>query len=600
MSDYLLEIAFGPIQGFIAASRRTADLWGGSRILSEIARAAALSLLKDGAQLIYPLQERIDGVQPADSSNLSNVLLVQINGSDETLVAEIAQRAMQAGKNVVVQYSAKAKQDWRKLEIREDIWDKQVEDAVENFAAWAKIEGDYNSAYKDLKAAFAARKNTRDFIPFAWDGEGIPKSSLDGLRETVLPPKAKQGEKPRRFPPQYRINEGEQLDAIGCIKRYVGMSEKFTPLTRLAADPWLQRLGDEILKQICEAYEPLVAAGYATRVKGNDETYKDFPYDGALLYQDRISKTIADTQKSGEDSNALEHLRAILRGVWKEHQHPSPYAALLMADGDRMGKFISAAKNAEEHTDISRALASFADESIQHIRELRGHTVYAGGEDIMALLPLPAVVILARKLAKNFDERIAETKIAKQVTEVTKQRSTLRVGVAICHVLEPLGTIRQYAEAAEKFAKGAAGSDKQGNALGLRLHVRAGHDIPCRIGFHDTQKFDLFADWMKAYETDVFPGRLAYDTRAIGKHCKQRGYDPAVAQAEFKLLLARAKQYSRDKNNSVWNKKHLVWNELEEYIAHKDDTIAMLTELGNELVLARWMAAKNAADTGER
>ncbi|HMX54263.1 MAG: type III-B CRISPR-associated protein Cas10/Cmr2, partial [Candidatus Accumulibacter sp.] len=36
MSTWLLEIAIGPVQGFIAAARRSRDLWAGSHLLSEL------------------------------------------------------------------------------------------------------------------------------------------------------------------------------------------------------------------------------------------------------------------------------------------------------------------------------------------------------------------------------------------------------------------------------------------------------------------------------------------------------------------------------------------------------------------------------------
>ena len=41
MATYLYVLAVGPIQDFIAAARRTRDLWFGSHLLSEICKAAA-------------------------------------------------------------------------------------------------------------------------------------------------------------------------------------------------------------------------------------------------------------------------------------------------------------------------------------------------------------------------------------------------------------------------------------------------------------------------------------------------------------------------------------------------------------------------------
>jgi CRISPR-associated protein Cmr2 len=95
----LIEIAFGPVQDFIAAARRTADLWAGSRLLSEVARAAGQSLLNDGAQLIYPAEERVRN-RESHQSNISNVLLAQIDAADAQ-PAEIVGRAIAAARRVL-------------------------------------------------------------------------------------------------------------------------------------------------------------------------------------------------------------------------------------------------------------------------------------------------------------------------------------------------------------------------------------------------------------------------------------------------------------------------------------------------------------------
>lgn len=44
MPRYLLALSIGPVQEFIAAARRSRDLWFGSYLLSEVSKAAALAL----------------------------------------------------------------------------------------------------------------------------------------------------------------------------------------------------------------------------------------------------------------------------------------------------------------------------------------------------------------------------------------------------------------------------------------------------------------------------------------------------------------------------------------------------------------------------
>ena len=41
MNKYVLIVSVGPVQGFIASARRSRDLWCGSWLLSEIAKAVA-------------------------------------------------------------------------------------------------------------------------------------------------------------------------------------------------------------------------------------------------------------------------------------------------------------------------------------------------------------------------------------------------------------------------------------------------------------------------------------------------------------------------------------------------------------------------------
>ena len=98
----------------------------------------------------------------------------------------------------------------------------------------------------------------------------MPKSSLDGARETVLLEKANGdadlSDVARR---KLGLSRSEQLDCAGIVKRLGGNSEQFTPVTRVAADAWLQGLPENELSKLCDAYEPLITLNLATRVKGN-------------------------------------------------------------------------------------------------------------------------------------------------------------------------------------------------------------------------------------------------------------------------------------------------------------------------------------------
>ena len=77
--------------------------------------------------------------------------------------------------------------------LRDNIWQAQTNDYVEVQAAWAHIDDTadgYRLACERAASLLAARKATRDFLPAALTADDstrcLPKSSLDGARETVL------------------------------------------------------------------------------------------------------------------------------------------------------------------------------------------------------------------------------------------------------------------------------------------------------------------------------------------------------------------------------------------------------------------------------
>lgn len=608
MSQYLIEIAFGPVQGFIASARRSRDLWAGSHMLSEIARAAGLKLIEANAKLIYPLPDRVERANDAENSNLSNVLLVQVEAANEDEVRAIVEAVKTAARKRIKTFAAEAWEKWKaaQVELREDFWNRQVEDAIEAYAAWVKIpaQGEdgktpYRTAYERLKKTFAARKNTRNFAPMFeqgqyFDGAGIPKSSFDGLRESVLPVKRK------KFPAMFGLSSGEQLDALGAIKRVVGRQETFTALTRLAADGWLQTLAQSDLQVLRDAYEPLVELQLATRTSGNGGIYVDFPYDAGMLFPERMERAKQDAKEANEGERALptlENLAEKLRPILKKYGQPCPYAVLVVADGDRMGKFVDTAQEAEQHTQISAAVAKFADRVPQVARYHRGHSIFNGGEDLTVLFPLGGAVKGARALALAFETEMKDV-VAKFAKEA-EAKPTLRVGAAICHVLEPLGVIRTFANAAERYAKGEAGTDAQGNALGLKLHERAGHEIGVRIAFDDTDAFEHFEQWQKAYSQGTVPGRLAYDTRTIAMRCKAIGVSPEVAEAEFLRLLERAQQRGGAEKVSEKIRNALKIRQKTLRAKEDNDDPSGLFRLSDELIVARWLAAKNSRDVSD-
>ena len=119
MSNYLLALALGPVQDFIAAARRTRDLWLGSHLLSEISKAAARVVAQEGGQLVFPAPER-SAQELADDSELTvaNVILAEVPEGTAGKPGEIADRAKAAAQG---RWEAFAKQARREVHrVRRD------------------------------------------------------------------------------------------------------------------------------------------------------------------------------------------------------------------------------------------------------------------------------------------------------------------------------------------------------------------------------------------------------------------------------------------------------------------------------------------------
>ena len=604
MKRFLITISLGPVQSLIAAARRTRDLWCGSWALSEASRAAAWVLHKQQPEcLIFPCPENpLEDLKPQDepreTANVANILRAEVTLSDDAAVRALCNEAKDAARSRMTELGGRALE---KLEhrVRKDVWQVQIEDILESYSAWVEIgeSDDYSATSRRLGSVIKARKSTRDFRPCATlSVHGLPKSSLDGGLETVLP------DWPAGDPARARLalTAGEQLDALGVIKRLAGQPEQFTAWPRIAADPWIEQLALDQQQQLSTVYEPLVKQGIATRVRGNSRIYEAMPFDGHLLYPSRIGIELAHARKTyGSDSKemrSIEKFHMCIREIWRQGDSrqpngvPVPYAAVLKADGDRMGRLLGHANNADQSRDISRALHRFASDVAGKVREHRGHAIYAGGDDVLALVPLSNALECARSLAESFAVVLGET--ASKVKLPDGEWPTLSVGLGIGHVLEPLGALRARATQAEHDAKGND-SETPRNALAIRLGIRSGMEICWRDQWQNTDAFTALNRFTAAYRSGELPTRVAYDLQGIARRLswlgdRQDETANGMRKAEVERVLDRAQ---RDGGSGT------IPAELRDLI--RERSTPGVKELADTLILARWLSARTAADLGE-
>lgn len=609
MKTYLVSLSLGPVQSLIDAARRTRDLWCGSWLLAEASKAAALTIYTAHPKsLIFPCPENpAEELKPStkpkdDDANIANILRAEIEAEDDAAVRTLLGQAKAAAAARLAQLCEQAKGELSQLPFHEDIWKAQINDILESFAAWVEIgEGGYEAAANRLGGLLAARKATRNFAQAAAGAEGlgfgIPKSSLDGARESVVN-LSREDRKQGRYKTALRklgMNGGEELDALGVAKRRAGDIDQFTAYSRIAADPWVETLADKQCERIKNIYAPLVNLELATGANGNAGIYAKLPYDAQLVFGFRLDNALAANDLDDADREKLKALRAALADL----DEPVPYAVILKADGDRMGELLDKAKNADQSRDISKALHGFAKSVRVTVRDHRGHAIYAGGDDVLALLPLENAVACAKKLAEDFKSAMNEVAAALNVPEAN--RPTLSAGLGIGHVVEPLGKLRARADAAEKHAKGD-GENAPRNALAIKLGIRSGAEIPWRCRWDDPDGIETLQGFISAYRDDKLaevenplypcPSRLGYDLRAIAMRlawAKEAEMTlPGIHAAELARTLDRAHQRGGEGTLSA---------EMKKLVSQRAERVG-LAQLADELILTRWLSARTQTDIG--
>lgn len=534
---YLININIGPVQSFIEAARRTRDLWYGSWLISELAKCAARTILEQPNNLlISPAITQVEQLTPEYMA--VNRLLAVIEDP------------IRLGQKIREQLEIFLLEQWTQVcsRIAISIGSSQAELPVESLKAWIDLDANPEGQIRDLveciwvavpydpdrykecrdeaERMLAARKNTRNFEPVQW-GRRKPKSSLDGIRESVIPEpryvtdqeqqnNELRAKKVQTLYKAYHAGPAERLSAVDLLKRLGGNKERFTRVpstSHIAARPFLNALDRDVVR-----VKPLVDSLIGTLTAKNSaygltlDTIQNAThasqvlgtYDSAFLYDNRLR---IEAEEQGFNTEWTQNLVAELRAFYHSlkqilgtYMEPSPYYALLLADGDNMGKAIDAQTTIENHQALARTLDNFAKQAGKIVQTYRGALVYAGGDDVMAFLPLDTVFVCAQELSDEFRKEL------KKHPTTDKLSPTLSCGITIAHHLEPLSDVLRLTRSSEKEAKKIDGKD----AIAITLSKRSGIDrtIKDRWQAGLTTRIQEF---MKLYQQRAIPHGYAYE-----------------------------------------------------------------------------------------
>lgn len=511
---YLLAISIGPVQDFIAAGRKTADLKAGSQLLVDAAKAVVDELEKNEATLIFPSSK--DDEPP-------NKLLCRVDDNPQALVAQLREVARQTVRDQWLSMMEDKAMNRARGAIRdESIADDQLDNLLEFYAAWVQESGDYKTDRERVEKLLAGRKATREFaLPIS--NERVPKSPLDPSRDGIFKVGAgfRLVDSALGYP--LWLKPRETLDAISVLKRWKGRASDSAPSTATMAfrniEPKLDQVKPPELDQMRNLAHDLPAGidmGDLMFPSRTDQAMKELEEQANSLPTDQSER--ARTPLKDHKDHKLDLWRKnLLKSIDISGECP-PYYAILVADGDRMGKHISEMSRVEEHQEFSNKIAAFAKGVEGIVSNHHGFTVYAGGDDVLALLPVNTALDCADKLRENFKAT----------------GCTMSAGIAVVHHIENLHVCLEWARKAEKAAK------KERDSVAVALHTRGGeaHTVATQWGDLPT--------WTKCIQAfDPSKKELArgfpYELRNLAREAKDTalGSNKTVLLEEGKRIIER-------------------------------------------------------------
>lgn len=475
---HLMLCQIGPVQSFIAAGRRTADLHIGSRLLSRLVYAGVKAARDANADLLFPSYG--EGM-PESPSGLSHRFAFIV-------IAEPAAVGKAIHDAILTEWGTYASRvyEWLLREVGPGDWEEVFERSRDNWLEfyWVAVpydESRHAECYQHANAAMAQRKNLRHFPQIEEPGWKctltVASSALPLPPATKFSGYAELRNAWGRFSERRGgviVRKNEMLGAVAMIKRFVGE---------------------------------------ATRDKDLSESFPS---------TDEIAG-----RRDEEDSQGKE-----VEG----------YLAVLHMDGDRMGEKLSCLKSKEEHQAFSRVLREFAVLEVPGIVKSyhRAQLVYAGGDDVVALLPLRPALSCADRIRKQYGE------VMKNRAGVSG--ATMSAGIAVVPSNYPLDLAIEIAREAEKLAKSRYGRDAvviteahgtgQRRSAGAKWQISEAQSI---AGLVDK----LISVFRGESENGRMSAKIGYDMLEIahvltGSALKGgEAIPPAAREAELRRLITR-------------------------------------------------------------
>lgn len=196
--------------------------------------------------------------------------------------------------------------------------------------------------------------------------------------------------------------------------------------------------------------------------------------DGDVFFETVLGNTALYTTKKKQDQAklALNKLNALKREL-VQVDSASPFYAVLMMDGDSLGKQM---KVRDHQQDIAEGLQLFTKAVQGVVKDHHGFLVYAGGDDVLALLPTEDALRCALAVRERYE------KIFKRYPKI---KTSISAAIEYAHIRMPLMKVLKDAHRLlDDVAKDKTGRD----ALAVRVWKPGG------MALEWAQKWDIACD----------------------------------------------------------------------------------------------------------
>jgi len=298
--------------------------------------------------------------------------------------------------------------------------------------------------------------------------------------------------------------------------------------------------------------------------------------DGEWLYEEslsweklnRVYEGKVEKQDQEKALTALKELRAEAKKL--DIDMPSKYYALLYMDGDSMSKWVNGKnlpklkdalpdyEDSEEkrplspslHRSLSTALRNYALRVVRNVVEERhtGKLVYAGGDDVLAFVPLEDLLSTLRELRILFSGReyknngLESRKGFVKIGEngewgmVMSECATASIGVVISHYLHPLyRAVDEVNDALFERAKEELDRD----SFAITVIKKSGSILKtgAKWEYEGVDTIRVIERVVKLFRTDKLSTTLPYHLQEGGRGLEE--FDIKNKESEFRRILRR-------------------------------------------------------------